>query len=72
MTRSKIPPVAAVLAAIFAVVVAAATPLPGSAVKAAEEGERPPIPQQLWSFSGILGKYDDAALRRGFLVYMDA
>ena len=39
---------------------------------AADEGGRPDIPQQLWPFAGILGKYDDAALRRGFLVYLDA
>ncbi len=38
----------------------------------ADGGERPELPSPLWSFSGILGRYDQAALRRGFLVYMDA
>ncbi|HRK95551.1 MAG TPA: cytochrome c1 [Rhodospirillales bacterium] len=37
----------------------------------ADEGGRPELPSPLWSFSGILGRYDQAALRRGFLVYMD-
>lgn len=54
-------------AAILALVASVA---PTRTAVAAEDA-RPAIPQQLWSFSGILGKYDDAALRRGFLVYID-
>ncbi|HEX2112870.1 MAG TPA: cytochrome c1 [Alphaproteobacteria bacterium] len=37
--------------------------------QAAEEG--PSIPQQKWSFEGILGTYDRAALQRGFQVYKE-
>ncbi|MBL8658435.1 MAG: cytochrome c1 [Rhodospirillales bacterium] len=61
---------AAIVAVALVVLVVVAAP--DRAATAAEDGARPPIPQQLWSFAGILGKYDDAALRRGFLVYMDA
>jgi cytochrome c1 len=30
------------------------------------------IPRQTWSFSGFLGKFDEAQLQRGFKVYVDA
>jgi cytochrome c1 len=30
------------------------------------------IPRQAWSFSGFLGKFDEAQLQRGFKVYVDA
>jgi ubiquinol-cytochrome c reductase cytochrome c1 subunit len=31
--------------------------------------EAPPPPHQQWSFEGVLGTYDEAALQRGFQVY---
>ncbi|MBV8120789.1 MAG: cytochrome c1 [Alphaproteobacteria bacterium] len=31
--------------------------------------ETPPLPQQQWSFDGIFGTYDKAAMQRGFQVY---
>lgn len=41
-----------------------------SAVNAA--GDVPHAPEQQWSFSGLFGTYDRAALRRGFEVYKGA
>ncbi len=31
--------------------------------------ETPPLPQQQWSFDGVFGTYDKAAMQRGFQVY---
>ncbi|HWB51647.1 MAG TPA: cytochrome c1 [Stellaceae bacterium] len=33
--------------------------------------EAPPIPHQQWSFQGVFGTYDQAALQRGFQVYKE-
>jgi cytochrome c1 len=43
----------------------------GSAAQAAGD-EHVEIPRQTWSFSGLLGKYDQAQLQRGFKVYVEA
>lgn len=56
---------------LSALAVATVAAGPGSGSAHASGGERPELPSPLWSFSGILGRYDQAALRRGFLVYMD-
>lgn len=42
-----------------------------SAAGAASAAEAPKIEKQEWSFSGIFGRYDKAAARRGFTVYND-
>jgi ubiquinol-cytochrome c reductase cytochrome c1 subunit len=44
----------------------------GGASAVASEGAGSELPKQDWSFSGPLGTFDEAAKRRGFLVYMDA
>lgn len=42
-------------------------------IPARAETDTPPGPAAPdWVFSGLFGRYDDAGLRRGFLVYMDA
>jgi cytochrome c1 len=41
-----------------------------TAARAADNGYV--IPRQQWSFSGLLGKFDQAQLQRGFKVYVDA
>jgi ubiquinol-cytochrome c reductase cytochrome c1 subunit len=38
-------------------------PMPG------EAQETPPLPHQQWSFDGVFGTYDKAAMQRGFQVY---
>ena len=43
----------------------------GTAAEAAGD-EHVEIPRQKWSFSGLLGKFDQAQLQRGFKVYVDA
>ena len=35
----------------------------------AEPQETPPLPHQQWSFDGVFGTYDRAAMQRGFQVY---
>jgi ubiquinol-cytochrome c reductase cytochrome c1 subunit len=37
----------------------------------AQAAETPSIPSQNWSFSGVMGTYDRAALQRGFQVYKE-
>jgi ubiquinol-cytochrome c reductase cytochrome c1 subunit len=49
--------------------VAAALALGGGAAQAAEG--TPAAPRQTWSFDGVFGTYDRAALQRGFQVYKD-
>jgi ubiquinol-cytochrome c reductase cytochrome c1 subunit len=41
------------------------------AVVPAQAAETPSIPSQSWSFSGLMGTYDRAALQRGFQVYKE-
>ena len=38
----------------------------------AAEGQHIHIDRQKWSFSGLLGKFDEGQLQRGFKVYVDA
>jgi len=38
----------------------------------AESNETSNLPETDWTFTGLFGRYNDADLRRGFLVYMDA
>jgi ubiquinol-cytochrome c reductase cytochrome c1 subunit len=38
---------------------------------AARAQEMPPLPHQEWSFDGVFGTYDPAALQRGFQVYKE-
>lgn len=58
-------PVAASSGAAAAVLLALAllVPAPGQAQ------EVPPLPHQQWSFDGIFGTYDKAAMQRGFQIY---
>ncbi|HEY3912141.1 MAG TPA: cytochrome c1 [Stellaceae bacterium] len=51
------------LAAALAMLLALATVAPTYAQ------ETPPLPHQQWSFDGVFGTYDPAALQRGFQVY---
>lgn len=37
----------------------------------AQAAETPSIPSQKWSFTGVMGTYDRAALQRGFQVYKE-
>lgn len=55
-------------AALFATALALAIGLAGTG--RAEEGAPEP-PHQAWSFNGVFGTYDRAALQRGFQVYKD-
>ncbi|HSO43550.1 MAG TPA: cytochrome c1 [Rhodospirillales bacterium] len=55
---------------LLALAIACIATLPATGGRA-DGGERAELPSPLWSFAGILGRYDLAALRRGFLVYMD-
>lgn len=48
-----------------------AAALAGSAVGPAMAQEAPPVPQQKWSFDGVFGTYDMAALQRGWQVYSE-
>ena len=43
----------------------------GPAVAADAEGGHATIERQKWTFGGLLGKFDDAQLQRGFRVYME-
>jgi ubiquinol-cytochrome c reductase cytochrome c1 subunit len=51
--------IAAALTVLFAL-----APAPAGA-----QEETPPLPHQQWSFDGVFGTYDPAALQRGFQVY---
>lgn len=55
---------------LFAGALALSASLSVSAVNAA--GDVPHAPEQHWSFSGLFGTFDRAALRRGFEVYKGA
>ncbi|HXP30338.1 MAG TPA: cytochrome c1 [Stellaceae bacterium] len=54
--------------AALALAVAAAVAL---ASGARAQDETPPLPHPGWSFSGVFGTYDRAALQRGFQVYSE-
>src|SRR5271170_4831548 len=43
----------------------------GVAAPALAEEETPALPHQEWSFQGVFGTYDQAALQRGFQVYKE-
>jgi ubiquinol-cytochrome c reductase cytochrome c1 subunit len=43
----------------------------GLAPMLADAQEAPPLPHQQWSFDGVFGTYDRAALQRGFQVYKE-
>jgi ubiquinol-cytochrome c reductase cytochrome c1 subunit len=43
----------------------------GAATMASAQEEAPPPPHQQWSFEGVFGTYDQAALQRGFQVYKE-
>jgi ubiquinol-cytochrome c reductase cytochrome c1 subunit len=45
--------------------------LGGAGAARAQEAEAPPPPHQRWSFDGVFGTYDQAALQRGFQVYKE-
>jgi ubiquinol-cytochrome c reductase cytochrome c1 subunit len=45
--------------------------LPLAASPASSADEMPPLPHQDWSFDGIFGVYDRAALQHGFQVYKE-
>jgi len=40
-------------------------------VGAAQAAEGPALPHEKWSFDGVFGTYDRAALQRGFQVYQE-
>ena len=54
----------------LALVAAVALALVHGGVARAQE-EAPPPPHQSWSFEGVFGTYDEAALQRGFQVYKE-
>src|SRR5580704_631041 len=54
----------------LALVAAVALALVYGGVARAQE-EAPPPPHQSWSFEGVFGTYDEAALQRGFQVYKE-
>jgi ubiquinol-cytochrome c reductase cytochrome c1 subunit len=43
----------------------------GLAGTARAQEETPPLPHQQWSFDGVFGTYDRAALQRGFQIYKE-
>jgi ubiquinol-cytochrome c reductase cytochrome c1 subunit len=56
---------------VTAAFVAALTLSLGCAGIARAQEEAPPPPHQQWSFEGVFGTYDEAALQRGFQVYKE-
>ena len=50
---------------------AVALALAAGATAARAQEEAPPPPHQQWSFDGVFGTYDKAALQRGFQVYKE-
>ncbi len=54
-----------------AAVLASLTLVAGATVPARAQEERPEPPSQHWSFDGVFGTYDRAALQRGFQVYKE-
>src|ERR1700676_5219145 len=59
------------LAALATTLVLALALWGGVAGTARAQEEAPPPPHQQWSFSGVFGTYDRAALQRGFQVYKE-
>jgi cytochrome c1 len=61
------------MAAAVVLLLTAAGAALGAPVLAQEEagGDHTVIPRQKWSFSGILGHYDQAQLQRGFKIYVE-
>lgn len=57
--------------AVFAALAAALALLGGGAGTAQAQEEAPAPPRQEWSFNGVFGTYDRAALQRGFQVYKE-
>ena len=56
----------------FVLALAAALALAaGLAGAARAQEEAPPAPHQQWSFEGVFGSYDQAALQRGYQVYKE-
>ena len=55
----------------FVFAAAAALVLGAAGVAHAQEAETPKPPHQQWSFEGVFGTYDPAALQRGFQVYKE-
>jgi len=55
---------------VFALAATAALVFGAAGVARAQE-EAPPPPHQEWSFQGVFGTYDQAALQRGFQVYKE-
>jgi ubiquinol-cytochrome c reductase cytochrome c1 subunit len=64
MRRFALPRAALAAAAMAAVAL-------GAASSPALAQETPPLPHQEWSFDGIFGTYDRAAMQRGFQVYKE-
>src|SRR5712692_5785363 len=56
---------------VFAALAAALALVGGFAGTAYAQEEAPPPPRQVWSFNGVFGTYDRAALQRGFQVYKE-
>jgi len=56
---------------VFAALVATLALVGGAAGTARAQEEAPSPPHQEWSFEGVFGTYDRAALQRGFQVYKE-
>jgi ubiquinol-cytochrome c reductase cytochrome c1 subunit len=59
------------MARAFFVLLAGLLLLAGGADRARAQEEAPTPPHQQWSFDGVFGTYDPAALQRGFQVYKE-
>ena len=57
---------------VVATAAALAAALAGVGGTPATSAERAELPTREWSFSGLFGRFDQAALRRGLTVYLDA
>ena len=55
----------------FAVAATVALAMGAAGIAQAQEAETPTLPHQEWSFEGVFGTYDEAALQRGFQVYKE-
>jgi len=56
----------------FVLAVAAVLALAAGSIGIARaQEEAPPAPHQQWSFEGVFGTYDEAALQRGYQVYKE-
>ena len=56
---------------VVAAALLAALTFAASSGAALAQAEAPPPPHQQWSFDGVFGTYDPAALQRGFQVYKE-